>query len=146
MLPLPILLFPDGHLPSPRWRWTLRLYLVCAAVVIVTLGIAERGAFTQRQITVDSSGALAHTSSKSGLTAALTAALFIAYALLSLSWVARQVVAYHRSTGERREQLKWLMSGGATAIIGLFLVPTVISHRAGLSSAEPAEISRVARC
>jgi MFS family permease len=121
LLPLPILLFPDGHLPSPRWRWTLRLYLVCAAVVIVTLGIAERGAFTHRQITVDSSGALAHTSSKSGLTAALTAALFIAYALLSLAWVARQVVAYRRSAGERREQLKWLMSGGATAIVCLVI-------------------------
>ena len=42
LLPLPILLFPDGHLPSPRWRWTLRLYLVCAAVFVV--GAADRGA------------------------------------------------------------------------------------------------------
>jgi hypothetical protein len=119
LLPLPVLLFPDGHLPSPRWRWTLRLYLVCAAVFVVAVGIRERGAFTDRRITVDSSGALTHTSSNSGLASAVTAVMFIAYALLSLSWVVRQVVAYRRSTGERREQLKWLMSGGATAIIGL---------------------------
>jgi hypothetical protein len=119
LLPLPILLFPDGHLPSPRWRWTLRLYLVCVAVVVVGLGIGERGAFTHRRITVDSSGALAHTSSNSGPLKALVAVLFIAYALLSLSWVVRQVVAYRRSTGERREQLKWLMAGGATCIVGV---------------------------
>jgi hypothetical protein len=118
LLPLPVLLFPDGRLPSPRWRWTLRLYLVCAAVFVVAVGIGERGAFTDRRITVDSSGALAHTSGSSA-SSALTAVLFVAYALLSLSWVARQVIAYHRSTGERREQLKWLMSGGGTAIIGL---------------------------
>jgi hypothetical protein len=121
LLPLPVVLFPDGHLPSPRWRWTLRVYLACAATVVIVLAIKERGAFTDRRITVDSSGALTHTSGNSGSGAALTAALFIAYALLSLSWVVRQVVAYRRSTGERREQLKWLMSGGATAIIGLVI-------------------------
>jgi putative effector of murein hydrolase LrgA (UPF0299 family) len=135
LLPLPILLFPDGHLPSPRWRWTLRLYLVCAAVVVVGLGIGEHGAFTDRRITVDSSGALAHTSSSSGLVAALTAVLFVAYVLLSLSWVVRQVVAYRRSTGERREQLKWLMSGGATAIIGLVISAALHGSRSPVLSA-----------
>jgi hypothetical protein len=136
LLPLPVLLFPDGRLPSPRWRWTLRLYLVCAAVFVIAVGVGERGAFTDRRITVDSSGALAHTSSSSA-SSALTAVLFIAYALLSLSWVARQVVAYRRSTGERREQLKWLMTGGATAIIGLIVSAGLNgSHSAVLSVME----------
>jgi hypothetical protein len=36
-----------------------------------------------------------------------------------LSWVVRQIVAYRRATGDLREQLKWLLSGGAAGIIGL---------------------------
>jgi hypothetical protein len=135
LLPLPILLFPDGHLPSPRWRWTLRLYLICAAVVVVGFGVEGRGAFTDRRIAVDSSGALAHTGNKGGFLSALTAALFIAYALLSLSWVVRQVVAYRRSTGERREQLKWLMSGGATAIVCLVFSAALNGSRSPVLSA-----------
>ncbi len=137
LLPLPILLFPDGRLPSPRWRWTLRLYLVCAAVFVIGAGVSERGAFTARRVRVDSSGALAQASGKSGLVSVGVAALFIVYALLSLSWVVRQVRAYRRSTGERREQLKWLMSGGATAIIGLVVSAAVNgSHSPVLSALE----------
>jgi hypothetical protein len=144
LLPLPVLLFPDGHLPSPRWRWTLRLYVVCATVFVVAVAISERGAFTDRRITVDSSGALAHTSSSSA-SSALTAGLFIVYALLSLSWVARQVVAYRGSTGERREQLKWLMSGGATAIIGLVVSASLSgSHSPVLSVLEGVSTAGVA--
>ena len=134
LLPLPVLLFPDGQLPSPRWRWTLRLYLVCVSVFVIGLGIAGRGAFTHRRITVDSSGALAHTG-KSGLASALTAVVFIAYALLSLSWVVRQVIAYRRSAGEWREQLKWLMSGGATAIICLVISAVLHGSRFPVLSA-----------
>ena len=36
-----------------------------------------------------------------------------------LAVVTRQVLAYRRSTGVHRQQLKWLMSGGAIALIGL---------------------------
>jgi hypothetical protein len=44
--------------------------------------------------------------------------MFCLFVLIALSWVVRQIVAYRRSTGERRQQLKWLMSGGAIGIIG----------------------------
>jgi len=43
----------------------------------------------------------------------------------SLAVVTRQVLAYRRSTGVRRQQLKWLMNGGAIALIGLIVSPAV---------------------
>jgi hypothetical protein len=36
-LPLVILLFPDGRLPSRRWRWTLEAYLILAAGYMIAL-------------------------------------------------------------------------------------------------------------
>jgi hypothetical protein len=120
LLPLPILLFPDGRLPSRRWRWTLWLYLLLAAVSVVALAIGDSAAFTDRTVKVDSAGELASMGSSSTSTAAaVQLVVIIAYALISLSWVTRQLLGYRHETGERRQQLKWLISGGAICIIGL---------------------------
>jgi len=41
-LPLVILLFPDGRLPSGRWRWPVAAYLaVAAGAVLATAGVLE---------------------------------------------------------------------------------------------------------
>ena len=120
LLPLPIVLFPDGRAPSPRWRWTVRLYTGLAACFVAVIAFEDIGAFTDRHIHVDSSGELTRFSgSGSKLSSIVSFVLFLSFALLSLSWVVQRVADYRRSTGERRHQLKWLMSGGAISIIGL---------------------------
>jgi hypothetical protein len=120
LIPLPVLLFPTGRVPPRRWRATLWVFLgVCIAFVI---GIATKdvAVFTERTVQVDGSGELV-TLGGSGNSNPVLPALALMFVLISLSWVVRQIVAYHRATGDLREQLKWLMSGGATAIIGFGL-------------------------
>ena len=126
LLPLPILLFPDGHLPSPRWRWTLRVYVALAILLFGTVGVANIAAFTDRQVSVDSSGELTSLSGSSGATG-VSVILFLGWALLSLLWVIGRFMGYRRSTGERRQQLKWLMSGGAICVIGFVLADVLSS-------------------
>ena len=47
--------------------------------------------------------------------------LFVALALSLLVSLAGQVVSYRRSSGERRQQLKWLLGGFAACLAGLGL-------------------------
>ena len=125
LLPLPIALFPDGRL-SPRWHRVLWGYLaVCAIFVAINAWQTTGGILTQ-PIQVDSQGQLQSTSSTPGgnVTVALLAAAYLAFCL---AWVLRLLLAYRRSTGTYRQQLKWLAIGAALCLSGLVLV-TVLSN------------------
>jgi hypothetical protein len=115
LLPLPVLLFPTGRVPSRRWRATLWVYLAICVTLLIGTAIKEVPAFTDKTVRVDSSGELV---GGSGKTNPVAPVLFLVFALITLSWVVRQIVAYRRATGDLRQQLKWLMSGGAAGIIG----------------------------
>ena len=121
-LPLVILLFPDGRL-SPRWRMVLWAYLAVAALLVACIVGSTAWDMHARAITVDDTGHLINNANPPGVvgkvvTVCSTAAL-IALPLFWLSFVVRQVLSWRRSSGERRQQLKWLMCGGALAVIGL---------------------------
>ena len=127
LLPLPILFFPDGRV-SRRWRWTLWAYVAFALVLLGHLAVADSGAFTEHAVRVDSSGELASLSEGNSTGFAV---IVVAYAAISLSWVVRQVVLYRRSSGDRRQQLKWLMAGGTVAVLG-FTLSIVLSSSSGV--------------
>jgi hypothetical protein len=120
LLPLPVLLFPTGRVPSRRWRATLWVYLGVCVTLVIGIAAKDGAVFTDRTVRVDSSGELV-TLGGSGKPNPVVPVLLLVFALISLSWVVRQIVAYRRATGDLRQQLKWLMSGGATAIIGFGL-------------------------
>jgi hypothetical protein len=126
LLPLPVLLFPTGRVPSKHWRVTLWVYLAICVTLVIGTATKDVAAFTDKTVRVDSSGELI-TLGGSGKTDPVGAVLFLVFALISLSWVIRQIVAYRRATGDLREQLKWLMSGGATGIIG-FAFALMFNH------------------
>jgi hypothetical protein len=122
LLPLVILLFPDGRLPSRRWQWTLEAYLVLAAgymtaliwAAVQSVGTAEP---------VDASGAVNAVDHPPGWLAGIQAIVILLYVPFWLSFVARQVQSWRHADGERRQQLKWLVSGAVVCMIAVSLAP-----------------------
>jgi len=130
ILPLIVLMFPEGRLPSPRWRLALAGFAVLVAGFLVT-EYAQAAHAIGHRIRVDSTGDLISAAGHSGLAGLAAGLVFLALALFSLSCVARQALSWRRSSGERRQQLKWLMAGGAITLACL-LVSIVIGNAAGL--------------
>jgi signal transduction histidine kinase len=116
------LLFPTGHLVSPRWRFALWL----TGIIFVLLTVASVILATQSWS--DPFGGIDVEAGAAGL-AILIAALALPVALL-LS-VISIVFRYRRSAGEERQQLKWFVSAAAiTAVVfsvGVFSESPVVS-------------------
>jgi len=121
---LAVLLFPDGRLPSPRLRWVLRVFLGLGVIwaggaVAVTLGAIAAG-----HVRVDSTGNLVNIDHPTGTDAAWGAvqdAFFVTLVVVGVASLAGQVVRFRRSSGDRRQQLEWLLAGTVGAIVGLTL-------------------------
>jgi hypothetical protein len=118
---LSLLLFPDGKLPSGKWRLPLAAFVVSASVWLVgAYGIAV-DAIVSRRIHVDSTGNLVLENHPAGAWAWVGTAqqvFFLLLAAIVLVWLAAQIPAYRRATGVRRAQLKWVLSGAALALVG----------------------------
>jgi len=115
-----IVLFPEGSL-STRWRRALRVYLGLAAFFLVCQFASAATIHFGSAIHVDLSGNYSGSASPTGLVGQLhgwswlLAPVFLGF---WVSFVGHQVVAWRRSTGERREQLKWLAAGAACCVMG----------------------------
>jgi hypothetical protein len=118
LLTYPLLLFPDGHLPSPRWRW------VGWATGVVTVSWCIAFAYSGADY-ADAAGRDA----LNPYTPQRLVGLFdlgkIALAILFISLVgcsvASLVVRFRRSGPLERAQIKWLMLAGAAAATFLAL-------------------------
>jgi hypothetical protein len=124
---LTVLLFPDGRLPGPRWRWALWAYLAVATLWIAGTVVISVWAIAGHHVQVDSGGNLLAIDHPTGWAAWWGTVQGLFFPLLGACWLASlagQVLSYRRSSGERREQLKWLIGGSAIAVIGgLLAVP-----------------------
>ena len=123
-LPLVILLFPDGRLPSAGWRWALRAYLASVAGLVISGYVAAVSIIAAHDVRVDPTGNLAALDHLSGRTAWMSAVYPSLIAVLVAFWlvfVGRLVLSWRRAASgpdqDRRQQLKWLMTGSLAAIV-----------------------------
>jgi hypothetical protein len=123
LLGVAVLLFPDGRPPAQRWRWVLWAYLAVAALWTGGTVVVSLGAIAGHHIRVDSGGnLLALSGNISGPDPWWGALQQVFFPLLAVCWlasVAGQAARYRRSSGERRQQLKWLLAGAVTGVAGL---------------------------
>ena len=116
-----ILVFPDGRLPSSRWRWLMWACAAVAALWIVGTVVITAGALIDHRTQVDSSGTLLLLSGSNPAAGWWNVVQLVFFPLLAACWLASlaaQAVSYRRSSGERRQQLKWLLAGTAVVLVG----------------------------
>jgi signal transduction histidine kinase len=105
-----ILLFPDGRLPSPRWKWFARV--VAGALVVLTLTSAwlarPWSADPYTPPDVNPIGIV-------GGTAAMAVMLSVFVCLGSL------IMRYRRSDGAERQQFRWMVWGFSVFILATIL-------------------------
>jgi signal transduction histidine kinase len=110
---LVILLFPDGRLPSARWRWVLWAYAGLVACYLAFSYTETIAALAGSHIRLDSVGDVMGTQH---VPAWVGVGIVLPIAVIWLSFVAHQVLSWRRATGEYRQQLKWLASGAVVTL------------------------------
>jgi hypothetical protein len=103
------LLFPDGRLPSLRWRWVA--WLALAAIVV----FGGTGAVAAVRWPVESLTTDGMSTPLLGALASIGIALAVAAGVLSISSL---VVRWRRSRSIERQQLKWLIGGIGATLVG----------------------------
>jgi hypothetical protein len=136
LLGLVFLLFPDGRPPSSRWRWLAWVYVAVAMLWIAGALALTVEAVTGHNVQVDSSGNLVILYDATGSPAWWSGVSEVFFPLLVVCWLLSlggQVLSYRRSSGERRQQIKWLMSGSAIAGVGILIAVFLSGSRSGSS-------------
>ncbi len=112
------LLFPNGRLPSPRWRPVLWLGVAALLASVVGTGLAPGPMDTDSARPVDNPVGIAGAGEALDMVARAGDVLAGAAFLLA---AASLVVRYRRSRGRERQQLKWFALAGLVAVSGLAL-------------------------
>ncbi len=119
---LAFLVYPDGGALTSRWRWVIRAYAVLGCAWIGGAWALAVLAAARHDIQIDAGGSLT-TGQNAPWFSVLSEVFFLGTGVAWLAWLGYQVVAWRRSAGERRQQLKWMITGAAVcAACGIALV------------------------
>ncbi len=103
----------------------LWVYAALAAYVAAVAAAQAIGAVAGHDIRLGTNGNLTNTGQLGGWLANppawLAVPVLVSVVVIGLSFVARQALSWRRAGGERRQQLKWLASGAAIALLSILL-------------------------
>ena len=126
LLTYPFLLFPDGHLPSRRWRPVAWAIAIAGTLWSVTFALNNTGEYTD---------ALNHPIRNPYAPAPPTPLLdgtrvVVSIVLLGLmaATIVSLVLRYRRAHRDQREQIRWLLLAGAVTLVW-FVLP--LNHGVG---------------
>ena len=108
-----LLLFPDGRLPSPRWRWLAR-----TAAIGIALGCVLLIAMTVADIDTAVSDLEADTLGPLWMNV-LLAVSWVLVLICAIGSFASLVVRWRRARGVERQQLKWFLFGALLQLVGI---------------------------
>jgi signal transduction histidine kinase len=114
LVTFPFLLFPDGHLPSPRWRpfaWATVVLAVLWSISFALEGHDYTDALNRPGPNPYAIQGLVPFFDGARLVLGLLFIVVMGVAVASL------VLRFRRGNGEEREQIKWLMFAGAATVI-----------------------------
>ena len=125
-----VIVFPDGRLPSPRWRPAVIAVATCTAIVQVAVLFEPQGYAEPYKDFMNPLPSL-----PGYVRAALTPLWFVAFAgLFAAAWAMR--VRLRRAEGNERLQLLWLTYG--TLLIPLVVIACIVESIVGGRSGGPA--------
>jgi MFS family permease len=129
-----VMLFPDGKLPTGRGRWLLGLVTLVGGVWMTGAYAIAVETIALGHVRIEPSGDLHQIDFPTpGWTwwSTLQGVWFVFLLVAGLVWLVSRVPAYRAATGERRQQLKWLIFGGTTSVLGVVL-SVVLSSQSGV--------------
>ena len=135
-LVLVFLIAPDGRLPSPRWRWAVRVTLL--GLVLHTLGTLT---------TPPTDFVYGQRDSTRAITAPLLTSGWMLVAIGLIASAASLVVRLRRARDDVRRQLLWIASAAAMLAVGVVVilaVPRVTGVEGTWLAALPLHVAQVA--
>ena len=121
-----LLIFPDGHLPSPRWRWFARV--LAGGMIAGSIGIL----FSPGPI--EGFPGVTNPFGAAWLSWLTLGIIVIPFGVVAA--VASLVIRFRRATGDDRQQIKWIAV--AAAIVGvLYGTALIVSFASGWDNQGP---------